>query len=453
MSKYDKKIKKFMSNISLYNISPKIEKNQMLKNIYEIISSGKKCTSHHLIEELFIKRQHTKNEPPLIYQLYQNNIIIVSEITGNKIPKELIPFVDWFNNNIHNIDQYKISQKIKSQKSFPGSISEKIYDVIDQKLPPFSYLNDILYWNNFININIQQEIESSEILYSKFLINESDTLHVFSIINYQFSEIKRICEIFRIMKKFAKDVAGKELDIQMVIVLSKEKKKFPKIGETFCSVHINSGACLPGNYVHCWRIEELDKVIFHELMHYYEIDYFHGDISGKIKSCKFSGFDRVNESYAESLCILIKCLYKTYESKKTPLYNDDTWKTFIGYISNEINFNLFQLSKIIKISNGESVHDLIEKKIAINQETSVRSYYFIKTIFLLNPMFYSFIEKSIPLEGRKNQFIDLINQSFEVFAENNNAINNINIFITHINSSSVEKKSKWIYKTGKMSSQ
>ena len=42
-----------------------------------------------------------------------------------------------------------------------------------------------------------------------------------------------------------------------------------------CSDNINSGSTYVGSEITIWRSEELYKVLFHELIHYFKLDYRH----------------------------------------------------------------------------------------------------------------------------------------------------------------------------------
>jgi hypothetical protein len=148
-------------------------------------------------------------------------------------------------------------------------------------------------------------------------------------------------------------------------------------------INVNSGSCYRKVLVNIWREEELEKVLFHELLHYYECDFHtHNTNYNKIKSFISSKFeikddDKTNESINEMMAIL---LHMIYQSERLHMDLDMIY----GY---EIFFSMFQMAKIISFYNGTSYSSLFKSNpnhITIKQTTSVLSYYIIKCILLFN---------------------------------------------------------------------
>ena len=52
--------------------------------------------------------------------------------------------------------------------------------------------------------------------------------------------------------------------------MSKLEKKFPNSNDIISSKNVNSGYCnLKTNVIFIWRKEEVEKVLFHEMIHHY----------------------------------------------------------------------------------------------------------------------------------------------------------------------------------------
>jgi hypothetical protein len=110
-----------------------------------------------------------------------------------------------------------------------------------------------------------------------------------------------------------------------------------------------------------WREEELDKVLIHELIHYYKLD---------------NGINKrdYQEAYTELMAVI---LLKLIDSK--------TYNNFNESLKTEIEFSTYQLAKLIKywypnkfpiLTIKTPIPDLSDK---ISSETNVIGYYWIKT--------------------------------------------------------------------------
>ncbi len=155
-----------------------------------------------------------------------------------------------------------------------------------------------------------------------------------------------------------------------------------------------------------YRKEELYKIMIHELIHFYSID-FHVDI---------------NEIYTKSLQTLLSDNYKVVNGKNQPIKinpkeaytetiasllnvifatNPFTKKNFDNNFRKELLFSIYQVAKIFKKS-----------KIVFKQETFAFEYYYLKTKLLLNlDQLLEFINN--PKYHKKSNF-QLINLKFPV---------------------------------------
>jgi hypothetical protein len=185
------------------------------------------------------------------------------------------------------------------------------------------------------------------------------------------------------MHELNKEIIKSDINkIELVIFLGKQRKQTYN-NDILTPINVNSGSCYRRILVNIWREEELEKVLFHEILHFYECDFhMHNSNYNIIKSFISSKFeiqndDKSNESINEMMAIL---LHMIYQSERLKLDLDMIY----GY---EIFFSMFQMAKIISFYNGSSYSSIFKSNpnhIIIKQTTSVLSYYIIKCILLFN---------------------------------------------------------------------
>ena len=80
-----------------------------------------------------------------------------------------------------------------------------------------------------------------------------------------------IDNIFHIIK-FMSKIANVNIITKINILCSNFKKDMRGDGKILTPINVNSGSTLRKQYINLWRHEELEKVLIHELIHYYNID-------------------------------------------------------------------------------------------------------------------------------------------------------------------------------------
>jgi len=498
MSKYNYKINQLLNNqffdkiksLKSYPIDVNnFSNNMMIKTIYRIIVS---CLANNhtnslnnvIIQETsHLKQIHKIDEYPLMYIFFQTiKKTGIIQKHFNPIPdiSDFWIFVKWYREQQSLIDMKSILIDIDQIEGdlpthdFPThdlptsddmAICKELAQLLFNTSHPRSILHDVLYKNTFIGLDVQHEIESTSSQYIKYLINGNDQLDLFLPTDYQFTELNEICEIFAIMKTIAKQYTDNPPDIKMTIVYSKQKKYFPDKKEVFCGDNVNSGLSLPGNYVYCWRKEELIKVVIHELIHFFRFDQsLHHMDSSKIIIGNIDGIDRINESYTETLTMIILCMYQSIRQNKE-LNETEIMMGIIDKLKNEIMFSMFQTAKIISIAGGGNWSDFVDKKITIEQVTSVRSYYIIKMILLSNiSQFIKLFESNLLVDNNSGEkFHKLVNDSFDLFNKSkyfvetidelaNSLVNDLADLPTIRDTiENTQHEGTWVYRTGRMS--
>ena len=294
--------------------------------------------------------------------------------------------------------------KSKINVKYKG-ILYKLYDIIFN-----NYCNDIdiTYNNNIIKNNTIKEIDSFIKYESNYMSKKiSSTIEQYkyvheiissNIIIYYYSkkdkltksELKNIKNIiYRIecLKKYA----GNTKNLNIAIYPTLFKKTINKLSKKIIPLNIdnvNSGLTYYGNNekngtIIIWRLEELYKVLVHELLHSIKADY--GLIKNEYifeeymkKTYKLNKFIGINESYVETLACIINVIFFVIEKK---LKKD----LIIYYLKIEIYYCTCKAAQILNYYNFNSIIDLINSNDKnFDQDSNVFSYYILKTMILYN---------------------------------------------------------------------
>jgi hypothetical protein len=153
---------------------------------------------------------------------------------------------------------------------------------------------------------------------------------------------------------------------------------FPKVNDSSTIVasydHINSGMC-DGNAVYVWRKEEVLKVICHESVHAFKMD-FHADSLYFVPLKRDLGWHvkgpfNPSESTTEAITRILICIY--FANK-----NDDVWVQ--ESLKDQFNHSIMSAAKILKMNNFHKMSDLTAK--IWEQETYALEYYLLTAALL-----------------------------------------------------------------------
>lgn len=398
MNKYTIKILDLINN-NLYKIKHKIDIS-LFENNYNKIKN--------------MKYEYKQNDDKMINKLHDISEITLLELFFVKIFPDIVKkmnFDDW----------YKINRsKYDLEKILNDEDSKLLYNPKNDR----NELHKLLYTNLFISLDIIKHAESSNLLFRQITYKNSDITLYLTNIN-KTPDIQIICMIIEYMKKLFND--DKYLKL---IVFYGDQKKYLSNNKYISFENVNSGVTIHGGDDDCimiWRREEFYKIFIHELIHYYGVDFYvsdkiYNEINNIFKTYfKINGIDRVNESYTETLAIVINSL----------LYSKLYDKPFIEIINDEISYSHFQIAKILhhfKYTQINSIYDII-----LYQHTSVCSYYIIKCMMLCN------IDKMIQFWNEYGFFVskntDKYLELYKYILKNNNLdINTINYWLLKIDS-------------------
>jgi hypothetical protein len=230
---------------------------------------------------------------------------------------------------------------------------------------------------------------------------------------------RRIYVWLYLANTFASNECSKEIDI--FLYLTNEVKVLPDLcGDAIDRIHVNTAfttPCAPKTEINVFRCEEWFKVFIHETFHCLGLD--------------FSNYESINNIAGAEILKQIPIdakilLYETYSEIWAEIFNTiitvsiETHGKHISFVSlienmldNELFFSEFQCAKILDHFKLD-YEDLYKqepdtifsfnggKKTRYKEKTAVFSYFFLKTILLLNCN--KFLEWSLDKNGETVMF-------------------------------------------------
>lgn len=287
------------------------------------------------------------------------------------IPSNITKKEEWY--NLHNRELEFNINKIKKQFS-----------------NEYNSLIDLLYFNPFISGDIQYQIESSNYCYTMY---EKDNI---IIENYEIDQKCRINieNIFRIVNMMRSLIGNESDKVHIIFALSYRRKIAKLINNQLVTKNVNSACCLPRTYIKIWRYEEYEKVLIHELIHFFEKDHQKINYTEQKKKIarEFGLFNlpKIYEGFTETMAIII---YHQYYGK---LLNKD----FNNELSKEYLHSLINWNKILSLFPDGIVRE----------KANVTAYYYVKALFLSNyKVLFPFVNNQLIFNPTSEQIKDLFN--------------------------------------------
>lgn len=237
--------------------------------------------------------------------------------------------------------------------------------------------------------------------------------------------INKICRKLAGRYFVVKDLFDRDTDVPnyyVVICLSWTEKKI-KCQSYFDDLNdcvlgpdeVNSGSSyLYRKHLTLWRIEEIDKVFLHEIIHGLHLDHINKPFMVKYLRDKFSLPSSIDikpgEAYTEVWATILNCVFNNVEKSRN-IPNKELTKKVLRCIKMEQIFSIIQASKLLKYYKSD-YWDLRKWR----QYTSVFSYYILESIFLY------YIDRFIEwhLKWNQNKFEpngNLISGGWKVFMD------------------------------------
>jgi len=387
-------------------------------------------------KKIFIKKLHSSQQDSLIYILFKKCIKYkeIKELIESQINNKINDFTshqdfhNWYRNVQHMIN-FEDIMKITHKHNITELI--EIFSILLVSDNPRDILHDILYFNPFVsldNVIFSEVVDLYRIdiiyeninitVYYKTTINDCTFLH----------DILRIVLLYRHITEYKNE-------INVRILMSNRKKVFSSNRHDILltPMNINSGSSMRGEWVNVWRGEEMEKVLMHELQHFFRFDFYildngYKQLEQQIYNLFNINLDRINESYNETVAGIINMLYQTkkYNLKLNKVYHY------------EMLYLLLQSSKILLYLNNYNMNTTYEDiyNIDIKQTTSALSYYIIKTIIFYDINNFLSLMQDFNLKCNTKEHIDKYNTYITQLIKQDNIkthVNNILQFIKQDN--------------------
>lgn len=162
-----------------------------------------------------------------------------------------------------------------------------------------------------------------------------------------------------------------------------------------CKENINSASnLLKKNHIVIYRKEEWSKILIHELIHYLNLHIylFQKDLLYAFKDIKTNSIIKPNEAYTEFLSLIF--YYFIFHEKEIN-----------RKLNCELAWGFIQTARVLKSKNIVKYQELFTKE--YKQNTSLLSYYLLKTYFLFNERFQKAIILYYRDKNEDNYFQDI----------------------------------------------
>lgn len=413
------KLPKFIeTNINTIQTNRKL--NSQFREFYDIV-----VDIYSKLDIKKIKKKYNRtiifkddNKCSLIYlfkYLYDNNIIDQYILSKKVDTKESNEFKSILDNN----DLTKCAEWINIRgQDFMNKMFILIQnETIKRQILPESLLHNL----NIVDNNLYGEFTPIEVLHEiETLINYKHTFHItyenliLNLIVFDYkkninkkmvhSYINRIL-FMGLLKSHSiyKNKEKHEITLNLTLILTKKTKKISNEYKTLGAQQINSGITsyspLHNDFfnITIYRIEELNKLIIHELVHALKFDFISLSFPDYYNLVNMNTKITPNESYTEILACMLNCILCAYEERNKK--GVVTFRRAIHHLQNEIKYSYFQVAKILCHFGYENADDFFReydqsRDNRFDQTTNVFSYFVIKTsLFCGLKDFYQFFSK------------------------------------------------------------
>jgi hypothetical protein len=253
---------------------------------------------------------------------------------------------------------------------------------------------------------------------------------------------------------------------KFIVFLTNNKKEIDTELEEeahFKTINVNTAVTNTKDII-IYREQELLKSIFHELIHFHQLDFRH--ISDTILNKIINYLITTHNINTNNEYLLYECITETLANILNTIYYSVNIKQFHTHLQDEILFSTLQMCKIMHIckykkwsdfslSNSnmnmnievevdqDTLHKSKTKSIQFKQESCVFSYYILKLYILLqlDTYFKTVLDRKMKFIQTENSFNKLI-EIFDASRKNSILETIINHILKGLNS-------KHIYKTKK----
>lgn len=318
----------------------------------------------------------------------------------------------------------------------------KLINVIENHSQSYNKLNDIFFISNKIKNEIKKLLFSKTLTY-QFKSNKI-TITIYDYNNNNDSKnlllVKKIATVFFIFANL-KDDNPKHLKISLYLTKNEKKLNYQK--DSIGVDEVNSGCSIFENIdgigeIFIWRKEEIFKVFIHELIHSLGFDFkdYPKNLKTQLKNQLNIKNDieiKLFETYVETWACILNVVFKSYFNNQINVNNN---------FQKEIQFSMEQVAKILNFYDYKCFLNcsipLLKSKIKnktknneFKQDTSVLSYYILKSALLYNfnrfIQFCTFHNHKLFIFQKKN--LQKFNELVINLLKNKNYSNKINFLL------------------------
>lgn len=243
----------------------------------------------------------------------------------------------------------------KFVKNFRNQQYGEHYDLMKTNIEDREDLDKLIYDNDFIPLDVIHHSETVDLHFIQYE-NENTYIKIYYI------DKKPNIDIITLIISFFRNLTNNNDLFKLIVFYGNQKKQIPekcaKCAKCLYTENVNSGSCIPTKIIYIFRKSEFFKVLIHEIIHFYRLDYYKTDeIYDKIelinkKEFQIEGTDCNNESYTETFATIIHSLLVS------KIKNVDM-KTIL---KNEYKFFHLELAKIMNFFDMENTDELKQKK-------------------------------------------------------------------------------------------
>jgi hypothetical protein len=260
-----------------------------------------------------------------------------------------------------------VNSSLINSKFVPNNIRKKMQEVNHM----YTYLFNIKKGNDTIKINVN------------FLLHKQENKSIYK------TYIKKIIFLMNFLLSYSNNNTK---SFSLYLYLSNFEKILPNnelivLNPTNCNTGVTYACAIKGECL-IYRKEEWFKVLIHETMHAFCLDFSisnYNTLKNKIKKIFPIKSDfEISETYSETWAMIIKNIFISYELNKK-----DPYHYFYSLMQLEIYFSMFQMLKILNFMNIYKYEYLYipSKKPERNiykEDTNIFAYYILKTISIFN---------------------------------------------------------------------
>lgn len=208
-------------------------------------------------------------------------------------------------------------------------------------------------------------------------------------------KISKKLKIIIYMIEYLKEITQDNKNVKIYLILSRLEKKFPKDSKIMGIKNANSGYNdSSSNIIFIWRKEEFEKVLFHELVHNFNLDKRYDHVHNFINT---TGPHLYFEALTDFHGIIYHLIYLSIITNRKMIR---LLEYELGFIRNQA----MNLNKIWELDEWHKIPDNI-----IEQKTAAFSYYILKYLifeyYLINKFNISEDYESILDNVLQNKFI------------------------------------------------